>query len=79
MAKRWWPESFYEVKPYAALTLGMLAALVAATRAWAVEHWEMPALAVVAAGCAGLAYGAALLGMRGLYRRRSRWRRENRR
>ena len=77
MAKRWWPEAIYEVKPYGALTLGLLAALVAATRAWAVERWEAPALAVVVAGCAALAYGAVVLRMRGLYRRRSRWRREN--
>lgn len=78
MAKRWWPESIYEVKPYGALTLGLLATLVAGSWAWAVERWEAPVLAVVAAGCAALAYGAAVLQMRVRYRRRSRWRRENR-
>jgi hypothetical protein len=78
MAKRWWPEAIYEVKPYGALTLGLLAALVAGTWAWAVERWDAPAMAGVAAGCAALAYGAAVLRMRVRYRARSRWRRDNR-
>lgn len=76
MPKRWWPDSMYEVRPYLALTLGLLTALVALARAWAVEHWEVPAMIAAGAGCAAFVYGAAVLQMRGDYRQRSRWRQE---
>lgn len=76
MSRRWWPESFYEVRPYAALVLGLLTAVVALVRAWAIEHWEVPVMVIAGIGCAAFVYGAAVLQMRGDYRRRSRWRRE---
>lgn len=76
MSKRWWPESFYEVRPYAMLSLGLLAALLALARAWAIEHWEVPVMLLAGIGCASFVYGAVVLQMRGDYRRRSRWYRE---
>ena len=78
MPKRWWPESFYEARPFAAIALGLLAALLAMARAWSIEHWEVPAMLLAGAGCGVFIYGAAVLQMRGDYRRRSRWHRENR-
>lgn len=77
MPRRWWPESLYEVRPYLAFALGILATAVSLARAWAVGHWELPVVCLAGAGCAALVYGAAILETRRDYRRRSRWKREN--
>lgn len=78
MPKRWWRESFYELRPFLALPGGLLLALLALARAWAIEHWEVPVMVLAGLGCGVFIYGAAVLQMRGEYRRRSRWHQENR-
>lgn len=78
MRRVWWPEPLYEIKPFGALTLGLLAGAVAAVRSFAVGSWQPPFAAAAVAGVAVMAYGAAVLVMRYRYRRRSRWHRERR-
>ncbi len=78
MRRVWWPEPLYEVKPFGALTLGVLAAAVAAARSLAVGSWEAPFAWTAAAGAGVIIYGIAVLVMRYRHRRRSRWNRERR-
>lgn len=78
MRRIWWPEPLYEIKPFGALTLGLLAGAVATARSFAVGSWEFPFAAAAAAGLGVMSYGAALLVVRHRYRRRSRWNRERR-
>lgn len=78
MRRVWWPEPLYEIKPFGALTLGLLAGAVAAARSLAIGSWEFPFALAALAGLLVMAYGAAVLAMRYRYRRRSRWHRERR-
>lgn len=78
MRRVWWPEPLYEIKPFGALTLGLLAGAVATARSFAIGGWEAPFAAAAAAGLVAMAYGVAVLFMRHRYRRRSRWHRERR-
>lgn len=78
MRRLWWPEPLYEMKPYGALALGGLAALIGAARTWATQDWDVIlAVALLFAGVS-IAYSAAILRMRYQHRRRSRWNRERR-
>ena len=79
MRKLWWPEPLYEMKPYAALALGLLAVLIGSARSWATQAWDAAFLAVLGFAVASTAYAVAVLRMRHEYRRRSRWNRERRR
>ena len=78
MRKLWWPEPLYEMKPYAALTIGVLAALIGAADSWAKRAWEAGFAAALLFALASVAYAAAVLGMRYRHRSRSRWNRERR-
>jgi hypothetical protein len=78
MRKLWWPEALYEMKPFGALMIGLLAALVGAAGSWAERDWQGGFAAVLLLALAGFAYAAAVLGMRYRYRSRSRWNRERR-
>jgi hypothetical protein len=78
MRKHWWPEPVYEAKPYGAMSLGLLAGVVALARSLAVGLWESPYTAIFVLGCAVMIYGGVVLQMRYEYRRRSRWNREHR-
>ncbi|MBM5812169.1 MAG: hypothetical protein FJ191_09425 [Gammaproteobacteria bacterium] len=79
MQKIWWPEPFYEVRPWGALALGSLGGLFAAVRAWARADWDLLFAAGLLAGLLLVAYGGVVLHLRFDYRRRSRWYRERRR
>jgi hypothetical protein len=76
--KHWWPEAIYEAKPYGAVSLGLLAGVVALARSLAAGMWESPYMAIFVLGCAVMVYGGVVLQMRYEYRRRSRWNREHR-
>jgi len=76
MRRIWWPEPLYEARPYGALTIGLLAGVLALARALAVGYWEELYTVAFVAGCAVMIYGAVVLQMRFDYRRRSRWNRE---
>jgi len=78
MRKLWWPEALYELKPFGALMIGLLAALVGAAGSWAERDWRGGFGAALLFALAGFAYAAAVLGMRYRYRSRSRWNRERR-
>lgn len=78
MRKLWWPEPLYEMKPYGVLTLGLFAALIGAARSWAVEAWDSRFAVALVFSVVSIAYAAAILRMRYVYRRRSRWNRERR-
>lgn len=78
MRRVWWPEPLYEIKPFGALTLGVLAGALAAARSLAIGSWEAPFAAAAVAGLGAMAYGVAVLAMRYRHRRRSRWNRERR-
>jgi len=78
MRRLWWPEPLYEMKPYGALTLGLLAALIGAARSWATQAWDGGFGAILLVALASLAYSATVLRMRYDYRRRSRWNQERR-
>lgn len=78
MRKRWWPEPLYELKPYGALTIGLLATMVGAAGAWVTRDWHGGFGAALVLALASFAYAAILLGMRYRYRSRSRWNRERR-
>ncbi len=78
MHKLWWPEPLYEMKPYGALALGPFAALIAAARSWAAGSWDLGFAAALLFAVTCIAYAAAILRMRYLHRRRSRWNREQR-
>ena len=79
MRKFWWPEPLYEVRPYGALTLGLLAGVIALARSIAVGSWDIPFVATLALGGGIMVYGGVVLQMRHGYRRRSRWNQERRR
>jgi hypothetical protein len=76
MRRFWWPEPLYEARPYGALTLGLLAGSVAVARSLALGDWDLPFVAALVLGAAVMVYGAAVVGMRYAYRRRSRWHQE---
>lgn len=78
MRRRWWPEPFYEARPYGALTLGILGGTVSAAHSVTVGGWDLPFLVAFILGCAAVAYGIVIARMRYAYRRRSRWQREKR-
>ncbi len=78
MRRLWWPEPLYEIKPFGALTLGLLAGAVATARSLAIGSWEVPFALAAVAGLAVMAYGVAVLVMRYRHRRSSRWNRERR-
>lgn len=78
MRRIWWPEPLYEIKPFGALTLGLLAGAVATARSFAIGSWEVPFAATAAAGLCVMGYGVVVLVMRYRHRRRSRWNRERR-
>ncbi len=78
MRKLWWPEPLYEMKPYGALMIGLLAALVGTAGGWAERAWDGGFAAALLFALACIAYAAAVLGMRYRYRSRSRWNRERR-
>jgi len=79
MRKLWLPEPIYEMKPYGALALGLLAALLGAARSWATQAWDTAFAAALVIAAAFFVYAVAILRMRHEYRRRSRWNRERRR
>ena len=79
MRKLWLPEPIYEMKPYGALALGLLAVLLGAIRSWATQAWDVKFAAAALFAAVLIAYAAAILRMRFDYRRRSRWNREIRR
>jgi len=78
MRKFWWPEPLYEARPYGALTLGLLAGVIALARSVALGNWEVPFMMALGIGFAAMIYGGVVLQMRYEYRRRSRWNRERR-
>lgn len=78
MRRVWWPEPLYEIKPFGALMLGLLAGVVSAARSLAVGSWEVPFAVAAAVGAAVMGYGVTVLAIRYRYRRRSRWNRERR-
>lgn len=78
MRKLWWPEALYEMKPFGALMIGLLAALIGAAGSWAERNWQGGFAAALLFALAGFAYAGTVLGMRYRYRRRSRWNRERR-
>ncbi len=78
MRKFWWPEALYEAKPYGALTLGLMAGVVAMARSLGVGNWDAAFAIVLVAGSGVIVYGGVILQMRHDYRRRSRWSREAR-
>lgn len=79
MHRLWWPEPLYELKPYAALALGLLAGLVGTVRSWAAQAWDAIFALTVLSGMAGVLYAVTIFRMRHAYRSRSRWNRERRR
>lgn len=79
MRRFWWPEPLYEARPYGALTLGLLAGVISLARSIAIGSWELPFVAMLAAGGVVMIYGGVVLQMRYGYRRRSRWNQERRR
>ena len=78
MRKLWWPEPLYEIKPYGALMVGLLAALIGVAGSWAKRAWDGAFLAALLFALVSVGYAAALLRMRYRYRSRSRWNRERR-
>lgn len=79
MRRLWWPEPLYEMKPYGALALGLLAALLGSARSWAKQDWDAAFAAALGFAVAIFIYALAILWMRYDHRRRSRWDRERRR
>ncbi len=78
MRKFWWPEAVYEAKPYGALTLGLMAGVVALARSLAIGNWDGAFATFLILGVVVVVYGGVILQMRYEYRRRSRWNREAR-
>lgn len=78
MRKLWWSEPLYELKPYGALVIGLLAAMIGAAGSWAERAWDRGISAALLLALASIAYAATLLAMRYRYRSRSRWNRERR-
>lgn len=78
MRKLWLPEPIYEMKPYGALAIGLLALLLGAARSWATQDWDLNFAAAAIIAAIFVLYGAAILRMRHVYRGRSRWHRERR-
>ena len=77
MRKLWWPEPLYEMKPYGALTLGLLAALISAARGWATQAWDRGFAGAIVLAAAAIAYALVIIRMRHNYRSRSRWNQES--
>ncbi|MGB5132033.1 MAG: hypothetical protein WBO00_05430 [Steroidobacteraceae bacterium] len=78
MRKLWWPEPLYEIKPYGALMVGLLAAMIGAARSWVERAWDGRIVAALLFALATVAYAVAVLRMRYRHRSRSRWNLERR-
>jgi hypothetical protein len=78
MRKLWWPEPLYEMKPFVALMIGLLAALIGTAGGWGQRDWRGGYAAALLFALADFAYAATILGMRYRHRSRSRWNRERR-
>jgi membrane protein implicated in regulation of membrane protease activity len=66
------------MKPFGALTLGLLAALIGAARSWAAQAWDTGFAVALVFAVVSIVYATAVLRMRFEYRRRSRWNQERR-
>jgi hypothetical protein len=65
------------MKPYGALTLGFVTALIGAARSWAAESWDLVFAVALLFAVASIGYAVVILRMRYEHRRRSRWNREH--
>lgn len=74
--KLWWPPKLYEVKPRAALLLGLGSCV--GGFAWSLDtgHWTALATLLIGVGVVLCIYGAVILQMRREYRERSKWSRQ---
>jgi len=74
--KLWWPPPLYELKPRAALVIGLLCLVGAFVVSLRSGHWSAMTTFLVGVGAVLCIYGAVIMQMRREYRQRSKWSRK---